>query len=85
MTLEPHWVEYLEKLVARGRYPSVEAAVDKALTNFMFEELEFRDLKAAIDEGLESGLAEPFSFADVAREARAEFETRQAQHRPAAE
>ena len=85
MTLEPHWIEYLDKLVAEGRYPSREEALDRALTALLMREAEFRDLKREIPLGLESGPAEDFSFEEVAREARAEWEVERAVVRTAAE
>jgi antitoxin ParD1/3/4 len=85
MTLESHWIEYLDKLVAAGRYPSREEALGRALTDLLMREAKFTDLKAAIQEGIDSGPAEPFSFADVATEARREWEARDIERRPAAE
>lgn len=60
ITLGEHFAEFVEEQVSQGRYGSASEVVRAGLRLLEEREAKLRALRAAIDEGLESGPAEPF-------------------------
>ena len=57
-----HFAEFIHEQVESGRYASASEVVRAGLRLLQVEEEKIRALRAAIDEGLASGRAEPFDF-----------------------
>ena len=67
-----HFEVWIEDQVAAGRYGDEAQVVEDALRLLELREAKLRDLRQAIQEGEESGPAEPWEGADaIIREARA--------------
>ncbi len=54
--------EFARRKVESGEYGSTSEVVREAMRRFMTDDLKLQALRAAIQEGLDSGPAEPFSF-----------------------
>jgi antitoxin ParD1/3/4 len=60
ITLGEHFAEFVEEQVSQGRYGSTSEVVRAGLRLLEEREYKLRGLRAAVDEGLASGPAEPF-------------------------
>ena len=60
IALGEHFVAFVEAQVAKGRYGNASEVVRAGLRLLEERETKLSALRAAIDEGLESGPAEPF-------------------------
>lgn len=70
VTLSDHFNRFVEAQVASGRYGSASEVIREGLRLVEERERRLDDLNAAIDAGLESGVAEEFSWDAVRREGR---------------
>jgi antitoxin ParD1/3/4 len=68
ITLGEHFAGFVEEQVSIGRYGSTSEVVRAGLRLLEEREVKLRALRAAIDEGLESGPAEPFDVEAVIKE-----------------
>jgi antitoxin ParD1/3/4 len=78
VSLTPELEAFVDRAVKSGRYGSASEAVREGLRLLEEREAKFQRLKREIEIGLESGPSEKADFAEIAREARAEWERRQA-------
>lgn len=62
VALGDHFREYAERKVREGRYGSTSEVIRAGLRLLESEELNLEALRAAIQEGLNSGPAEAFDF-----------------------
>lgn len=76
VSLTPELAAFVERAVKSGRYGSASEAVREGLRLLEEREAKFLRLKRDIEIGLESGPSEAADFAEIAREARAEWERR---------
>ncbi len=60
ITLGEHFASFIEEQVSQGRYGNTSEVVRAGLRLLEEREAKLRALRAAIDEGLESGPAEEF-------------------------
>ena len=60
VALGPHFEEFVRITISRGRYNNVSEVIRAALRLLEENELKIDSLKEAINEGLESGVAENF-------------------------
>lgn len=63
--------EFARRKVESGEYGSTSEVVREAMRRFMADELRLEALRAAIQEGVDSGPAEPFSFDEFIAEMKA--------------
>lgn len=63
--------EFARRKVDSGEYGSTSEVVREAMRRFMAEDLKLQTLRAAIQEGIDSGPAEPFSFDEFIAEMKA--------------
>lgn len=63
--------EFARSKVDSGEYGSTSEVVREAMRRFMVEDLKLQTLRAAIQEGIDSGPAEPFSFDEFIAEMKA--------------
>ncbi|HXV59281.1 MAG TPA: type II toxin-antitoxin system ParD family antitoxin [Vicinamibacteria bacterium] len=71
ITLGEHFAAFVEDLVALGRYGNASEVIRAGLRLLEEREAKLKALRQAIDEGLESGPAEPFDVeAFIERKAR---------------
>lgn len=63
--------EFARSKVDSGEYGSTSEVVREAMRRFMAEDLKLQTLRAAIQEGIDSGPAEPFSFDEFISEMKA--------------
>lgn len=63
--------EFARSKVDSGEYGSTSEVVREAMRRFMAEDLKLQTLRAAIQEGIDSGPAEPFSFDEFIAEMKA--------------
>ncbi|GLK51597.1 type II toxin-antitoxin system ParD family antitoxin [Maricaulis virginensis] len=68
-----HFAEFIHEQVESGRYASASEVVRAGLRLLQVEEEKIRALRAAIDEGLASGRAEPFDFDEFLERKSREF------------
>lgn len=62
VTLSDHYLAFAEAKVREGRYGSTSEVIRAGLRLLEMEEQKLEVLRAAIQEGLDSGPAEPFDF-----------------------
>jgi antitoxin ParD1/3/4 len=62
VTLSDHYLAFAEAKVREGRYASTSEVIRAGLRLLEEEEQRLQVLRAAIQEGLDSGPAEPFDF-----------------------
>ncbi len=82
MTITPELEERIERVVANGRFPNAQAAVEHAVNALEIDDMlagwPAGELQALIDEGLESERSEPLVTEAEARahlaQVRAEFD-----------
>ncbi len=81
VNLTPFLKEWAEGKVKSGRYNNVSEVVREALRLLEQQDRErearLRDLRAAIQAGIDSGVAEPVDRDELKRQARAQWEARQ--------
>lgn len=77
IALSDHWVKFTADLVASGRYGSTSEVVREGLRLVEAREAKREQLRAAIQEGLDSGPAVPFDLDEFLEERRAEHAARQ--------
>ncbi len=77
IALSDHWVKFTADLVASGRYGSTSEVVREGLRLVEAREAKLEQLRAAIQEGLDSGPAVPFDLDEFLEERRAERAARQ--------
>ena len=63
--------EFARSKVESGEFGSTSEVVREAMRRFMAEDLKLQALRAAIQEGIDSGPAEPFSFDEFITEMKA--------------
>ncbi|MBL0965759.1 MAG: type II toxin-antitoxin system ParD family antitoxin [Blastomonas sp.] len=63
--------EFARRKVESGEYGSTSEVVREAMRRLMADELRLEALRAAIQEGIDSGPAEPLSFDDFIAEMKA--------------
>jgi antitoxin ParD1/3/4 len=62
VSLSDHYLAFAEAKVREGRYGSTSEVIRAGLRLLEAEEQKLEALRAAIQEGLDSGPAEPFDF-----------------------
>jgi antitoxin ParD1/3/4 len=78
-----HFEVWVEEQVASGRFSTTDQVFEEALRLLEQREAKVRDLRAAIQEGLDSGPAEPWEGADeIIRQARASRDAERRQGQP---
>ncbi len=77
IALSDHWVKFTADLVASGRYGSTSEVVREGLRLVEAREAKLEQLRAAIQEGIDSGPAVPFDLDEFLEEWRAEHAARQ--------
>jgi antitoxin ParD1/3/4 len=68
VTLGEHFDGFIAEQISRGRYASVSEAIREGLRLLEEREIKLAALQKAITEGLESGVAEGFSMANLQNE-----------------
>ncbi len=63
--------EFARRKVESGEFGSTSEVVGEAMRRYIVEDLKLEALRAAIQEGLDSGPAEPFSFDEFIEERKA--------------
>jgi antitoxin ParD1/3/4 len=76
VSLTPELEAFVESAVKSGRYGSASEAVREGLRLLEEREAKLARLKREIEIGLESGPSEKADFAEIAKEARAQWERR---------
>lgn len=79
VSLTPELEAFVDRAVKSGRYGSASEAVREGLRLLEEREAKFLRLKRDIEIGLESGPGKAGSFAEVAKRARARWESEQAE------
>ncbi len=78
VSLTPYFEKLIQAKVASGRYGNISEVVREGLRLLEIRDQEhaarLRDLRQAIDEGIDSGSAEPLDMAQIKREARTQGE-----------
>lgn len=81
VSLTPHLEAWVQEKVATGRYGNASEVVRDALRLMQERDQErearLRDLRQAVQEGIDSGPSEPLDMREIKRTARAEWEARQ--------
>jgi antitoxin ParD1/3/4 len=78
-----HFEVWIEDEIASGRYASAEQLIEDSLRLLEQREARVRDMRAAIQEGLDSGPAEPWEGAEaIILRARAAWDAERSQGRP---
>ncbi|OQW76196.1 MAG: antitoxin [Proteobacteria bacterium ST_bin13] len=77
IALSDHWVKFTADLVASGRYGSTSEVVREGLRLVEAREAKLEQLRAAIQEGIDSGPAVPFDLDAFLEERHAEHAARQ--------
>ena len=72
VTLGPDYEAFIQRQIAKGRFGTVSEAIRAGLRRLEEDELRLEELRAAIDEGENSGPAEPLYFEQFKREMRGE-------------
>ena len=72
VTLGPDYEAFIQRQIAKGRFGTVSEAIRAGLRRLEEDELRLEELRAAIDEGENSGPAEPLDFEQFKREMRGE-------------
>jgi len=72
ITLGEHFDRYIAEQLASGRYRTVSELIREALRLHEEREIKIAALRAAVDEGLTSGIDDGFSFEGLHRELDAE-------------
>lgn len=68
VTLGEHFEGFIAEQIGRGRYASVSDAIREGLRLLEDREVRLAALQKAIADGLESGVAEEFSMAELQKE-----------------
>jgi antitoxin ParD1/3/4 len=78
-----HFEVWIEEQIASGRFGNTDQVFEEALRLLEQREAKIRDLRVAIQEGLDSGPAEPWEGADaIIRQARENREADRRQELP---
>ncbi len=72
ITLGEHFDRYIADQLATGRYRTASEVIREGLRLHEERELKLAALRAALEQGLDSGVLEAFSFDDLNRELDAE-------------
>ncbi len=72
ISFSTHFSDFIESLVASGRYGSASEVVRDGLRLLEEREAKLQKLRDALQEGLDSGPPEPFDFDEFMTEVRAE-------------
>lgn len=67
------FIEFARRKVASGEFGSTSEVVREAMRQYIAEDAKLEALRAAIQEGLDSGPAEPFDFDQFLKEMRANY------------
>lgn len=78
VSLGEHWEAFLRAQVETGRFATISEVLRESLRQMELRESRVSALRAAIQEGIDSGEPAPVNFDDIKREARAEYARRQA-------
>jgi antitoxin ParD1/3/4 len=73
ITLGEHFDQYIAEQLASGRYPTVSELIRESLRMHQERELKISVMRAAIEDGVASGIDESFSFEGLNRELDAEL------------
>lgn len=77
IALSEHWVKFTADLVASGRYGSTSEVVREGLRLVEAREAKLEQLRAAIQEGIDSGPGAPFDLDEFLAEMHADHAVRQ--------
>jgi len=72
VSLGDHFNSFVEEQVTSGRFASASEVIRAGLRLLEAEEAKLQKLRAALQEGLDSGAPEPFDFEDFIAELHAE-------------
>lgn len=67
------FIEFARRKVASGEFGSTSEVVREAMRQYIAQDAKVEALRAAIQEGLDSGPAEPFDFDQFLKEMRANY------------
>jgi antitoxin ParD1/3/4 len=73
ITLGEHFDHYIAEQLASGRYRTASELIRESLRMHQERELKISVMRAAIEDGIASGIDESFSFEDLNRELDAEL------------
>ncbi len=71
--LDEHFADYARRKVEAGEFASIDDVAQEALRRFMQTDAKLEALRAAIQEGEDSGPPQPFDFEDFLKEMRADY------------
>lgn len=74
ISLGEHFSQFVEQQIASGRYASASEVIRAGLRLLQDNEAKLERLRAALQEGLDSGEPEPFDFDEFLAEMRAEHD-----------
>jgi antitoxin ParD1/3/4 len=74
VSLGDHFADFIEEQIASGRFSSASEVIRAGLRLLQQEETKLEALRQALQEGLDSGEAEPFDFDEFLAEMHAEDE-----------
>lgn len=74
ISLGEHFSQFVEQQIASGRYTSASEVIRAGLRLLQDNEAKLERLRAALQEGLDSGEPEPFDFDEFLAEMRAEHD-----------
>jgi antitoxin ParD1/3/4 len=67
------FIDFAKKKVESGEFGSTSEVVREAMRQYIAEDAKLQALRAAIQEGLESGPPEPFNFEEFLKDMRANY------------
>ena len=74
VTLGPHYEDFIKEHIARGRYNNVSEVVRAGLRRLEEDEARIAAIRAALEEGEESGIAEDFDPATFVQKLNDEYD-----------
>lgn len=67
------FIQFARRKVATGEFGSTSEVVREAMRRYIAEDTQLQALRAAIQEGIDSGPPEPFDFDDFLKDMRANY------------
>lgn len=72
------FIEFARRKVESGEFATTSEVVREAMRRYMADDVKLEALRAAIQEGIDSGPAEPFDFDEFIAEMKSQRRTRNA-------
>lgn len=67
------FIEFARRKVASGEFATTSEVVREAMRRYIADDVQLQGLRAAIQEGLDSGPPKPFDFDEFRKEMRANY------------